>query len=60
MEIEKVEKYTDLYIEGRDVENYPTSIRVNICNACHSVVSVEWDHWEKHLEWHNRMGDPLA
>lgn len=51
MEIDKTEKYTDLYIEGR---------AVNICNACHSVVSVEWDHWEKHLEWHNRMGDPLA
>lgn len=60
MEIEKAEKYTTLYLVGTDVENYPAQHEVNICNACHCVVSTAWDHWEKHLEWHNRMGDPLA
>ena len=55
MEPEKVEKYADLYLVGIDLEGYNTQEAVNICSVCYAVVSVAWDHWEKHVEWHNNL-----
>lgn len=51
-EIKKVEKYTDLYLVGIDLDGHDTRHSVNICDTCFAVISTEWDHWEKHVAWH--------